>query len=90
MKNADMPAMPQNGTEGHSGDLNNSEDWGGSGLTKREQFSAMAMQGLLAKPAGEVHPEMVMFYAVSAADALLVELDKSITAHSEPQTEAQP
>lgn len=38
MNNADMPAMPQSGTEGVSGGLNSSEDWGGKGLTKREQF----------------------------------------------------
>ena len=38
MNNADMPAMPQSGTEGATGDLCSSEDWGGKGLTKREQF----------------------------------------------------
>ena len=42
-----MPAMPQSGTEGVSGGLNSSEDWGGKGLTKLDHFSGLAMQGIL-------------------------------------------
>lgn len=70
MKNADLPAIPQNRS-----DLP-------TGLTKREHFAAMAMQGLLSSASdsnGEwtncgvdnVASEAVMF-----ADALLAELEK--------------
>jgi hypothetical protein len=36
--NKDMPAMPQSGAFSASDDFNDSEDMGGSGLTKREHF----------------------------------------------------
>jgi hypothetical protein len=39
MKNADMPASPQNGTIEPSGDFHSSESMGGAGLTKREAFA---------------------------------------------------
>lgn len=54
------------------------------GLTKREYFAAMAMQGLLAQAANEVPKEGTMHvwnyeaiakYAVKAADELLKQLD---------------
>ena len=63
--NADKPAHPVQ-----------IEDW--HGLTKREHFAGLAMQGMLAAMEGDgilayprVAPE-----AVKAADALLAELDK--------------
>lgn len=51
MKNADMPAMPLTGDaytdiNGSSHSEGRYED--GMGLTKREHFAAMAMQGFLA------------------------------------------
>jgi hypothetical protein len=50
MLNRDMPAMPQNG-EYNGCDLpGTSDDFGGMGLTKREHFAAMAMQGFAANP----------------------------------------
>ena len=50
-----------------------------SGLTKREYFAAMAMQGYLASygPAEPVNSQHVAEKAVRCADALLTELEKS-------------
>lgn len=77
MGNADMPAMPQSGTEGNSGDLNSSEDWGGVGLTKREHFAGLAMQGFIAAGHGGMpNASELADYAVRYADALLLELAK--------------
>ena len=76
MKNSDMPAMPQSGTEGASGDLNNSGDWGGSGLTKREHFAGLAMQGLLSRSTQTLSMAQRINRSVEYADLLLRELDK--------------
>jgi hypothetical protein len=47
------------------------------GLTKREYFAAMAMQGLLANPiAPETEYEDNMLFAVQHADALIDQLNK--------------
>ncbi len=47
------------------------------GLTKREYFAAMAMQGLLACPARTDAPDdFVAQWAVNAADALIAALNK--------------
>jgi len=50
------------------------------GMTKRELFAAMALQGILASPVGhEMHGyDNVAREALSAADALLAELAKPI------------
>ena len=80
MKNADMPAMPQDA------DLL-VERIGlcptvGTGLTKREMFAMHAMQGLLSSASDSngiwtnEGPELVANEAVRFADALLAELDK--------------
>jgi hypothetical protein len=85
MRNSDMPAMPQNATDDAWGNPMTSEDNGGAGLTKREHFAAMAMQGLVStglppeinfgvssgKPPGQLYAEA----AVSIADALLAALE---------------
>ena len=54
------------------------------GLTKREYFAAVAMQGLLAvdelviyTPPATVHREIVACNAVSYADELIAELNKT-------------
>lgn len=47
------------------------------GLTKRELFAAMAMQGFLADPSYRESLKMLAFDAVVAADALLHELSRS-------------
>ena len=64
--NADQPANPTVHTNAH---LN--------GLTKREQFAAMAMQGLCANSiVGKHHlPENLAVEAVTCADALLKALE---------------
>ena len=48
----------------------------GSGLTKRELFAAMALQGLLVGEVGGQHPYSLSRDAVAHADALLAELAK--------------
>jgi len=72
MKNADMPAMPLPlGSETSSGQ---------DGLSKREHFAAMAMQGILANqynvPVREDQFDLVSKWSVMAADSLLKELEK--------------
>lgn len=49
---------------------------GGLGLTKRELFAAMAMQGLCARDDGEPSYHRAA-YAVEHADELLAALEKS-------------
>lgn len=46
------------------------------GLTKRELFAAMAMQGLFSNPDDRGHVAEYARFAVKAADALLAELAK--------------
>mgnify|MGYP003649890058 CR=1 FL=1 len=80
MNNSDMPAMPQSGTEGNSGDLTNSQDWGGSGLTKREHFAIELMAAARANAYMFERVDTCSLYlaigAIQDADALLKELDK--------------
>lgn len=45
------------------------------GLTKRELFAAMAMQGLMKYPG---NPDYVAHMAIQAADALIAELNKEV------------
>ena len=77
MNNADMPAMPHEFTfdtcEGTEHEMF-------SGLTKREHFAGLAMQGILANSNYEA-PRCkklsgMAIDAVAAADFLLKELDK--------------
>jgi hypothetical protein len=52
------------------------------GITKRELFAAMAMQGLLSNPTiinkvhGNSHIEWIKVHSILRADALLKELEK--------------
>ena len=83
MNNADMPAMPLtgdaytdiNGTANCQGSIQD-----GMGLTKREHFAGLAMQGLChaTNSAGEwAHDaDTVAIVAAKYADALLTELNK--------------
>lgn len=48
-----------------------------SGLTKREYFAAMAMQGLIANKPNS--PTVLSMDAIAYADALLKRLDKEAT-----------
>lgn len=74
MKNADMPAMPQDyvlwcESIGDCPTL-------ATGLTKREYFAAMAMQGMVRRDS-EPHPGALAYDAVVVADALLAELERT-------------
>ena len=67
MNNSDRPAMPlANADLGLGGD--------DLGLSKREHFAALAMQGLLA--CEDRRPEGLIREAVEHADALLAALEK--------------
>ena len=61
MNNSNKPAHPN--------------DWVGDGLTKREYFAAMAMQGILAHGTRE-KAEAAAFTAMIFADELLKQLSK--------------
>lgn len=75
MNNADSPAMPVSISGNDIGDVWNSlEIESGGGLTKREHFSGLAMQGLLCLRAGGDVQEIAQI-SVSFADALLEELE---------------
>ena len=50
------------------------------GLTKREYFAALALQGLLANPNNGT-PELQVPRAIKAADALIAALDDSTQNH---------
>jgi hypothetical protein len=83
MKNRDMPAMPLTDESGGLSDLTcgtHDSDYllqegrnFSTGLTKREHFAAMAMQGLAA--GGHDNAMAVVSQAVIMADALLEELE---------------
>lgn len=65
MNNADMPAMP----------VENTSDYY-HGLTKREYFAGLAMQGLLGEDVNHgYNVRTVAKWAVEQADALLYELN---------------
>lgn len=89
MKNADKPIYPQsenwqNDMEKHSAAPGKygHPSFEGIGLTKREYFAAMAMQGLLSLPTkGEFNSveqgiEAMVSFAVASADELLKQLEK--------------
>lgn len=69
------PAYPVPTTATANGDI---LQYGSPGLTRRELFAAMAMQGALASwpEHGRLEPEATARCAVSFADALLKELSK--------------
>ena len=74
MNNGDTPAMAQSGVSNIECD---SYDFGGRGLTKREHFAAIAMQGLLVNMGRNEFNDCVVVAdeAVNAADALLKALE---------------
>lgn len=74
MKSADMPAMPLGDGAVHLGSANPSA----IGLTKREHFAAIAMQGLCGAAWTEDWTlKEVATSAISHADALLAELERT-------------
>jgi hypothetical protein len=78
MKNSDMPAMPLNEPELWADGCGNSKATVfAHGLTKREYFAGLAMQGVLASDALHLVGKEIAGIAVSQADALLAELEES-------------
>jgi len=72
MTNADMPAMPISVSSSTHGNICSSDFAYGEGLTKREHFAGLAMQGLLAHYGTVVNGT----FAVEFADALLKALEQ--------------
>jgi hypothetical protein len=80
MNNSDMPAMPNTNPETYPTPCPINY---GHGLTKREHFAGLAMQGWLARCGNTPHsvklePDVIAAVALSMADALLAELDKGV------------
>ena len=68
IRNGEMPAMPPNAGWEHPQ---------AKGLTKREYFAGLAMQGILASDtSGSVKMDICVKISVEHADALLAELEK--------------
>lgn len=67
-------AYPDGGVTHQNGQV----EWGQPGLTKRELFAAMALQGMMSAEAPDVeyHADATARRAVGFADALLAELAK--------------
>lgn len=86
MNNSDMPATAQDADWKKDMEMHIAKpsDYGkpsldGSGLTKREHFAAMAMQGLCANSCDDAWGMTIIDtteLAVQMADALLLELEK--------------
>ena len=78
--NGEMAAMPVSVTLGPSGDFMTSADYGYTGLTKREHFAAMAIQGIVSNSTcrtGEPEwKETIVRDAIDIADALLLALEQ--------------
>ena len=67
--NGDLPAMPITNEQAQDADM-----WG---LTKREMMAMHMMNGLLSKSGHSLNERDVARDAVRAADALLVELERT-------------
>ena len=79
MKNSETPAMPL--TQNLLDDLTYVCVTESLGLTKREHFAGLALQGWLARCANaphtaELNPDSIAEVAVSFADALLKQLER--------------
>ena len=70
-----MPVMAKNNEDGL---LYKVGEQPRAGLTIREYFAAMAMQGLLARSTDRAQTEMLMEGSVEMADALIAELSKEV------------
>lgn len=78
MKNADRPASPFKEVTSMQGGVITRYD-NHKGLTKREHFAAMAMQGLVMKDEFCIEDktvEIMALWSVKCADALLKELGR--------------
>jgi hypothetical protein len=75
MKNAILPASPfQEVTSIHGGCVTGYKNY--KGLTKREHFASMMMQGLLSNPDKDFFRDDLAEEAVALADSLLAALEK--------------
>lgn len=85
MNNSDMPAMPckrgpsnaEKQQHGFDGLIGNAPDVLMKGLTKREHFAGLAMQGLLADFQVDGTHKEISNVAIKMADALLAELENT-------------
>lgn len=80
MKNGDMPAMPLSIEQAENlyGFIHgNHGEPDGLGLTKREHFAGLALQGMCGDPDRKGEFSNYARDAVMMADALLAELEKS-------------
>lgn len=79
MENGKQPAHPVRTYKEFADDFRNGfKVWGGidpTGLTKREQFAAMAMQGLLGDHTLALSKQEIAAIAVGCADELLKALE---------------
>ena len=74
MKNSDMPAMPNSNTDTYPTPCK--IEWA-HGITKREHFAGLAMQGLIVNAGRNAFCfNTLTVEAIRQADLLLVELDK--------------
>ena len=76
MKNADLPAMPQNNSETLC-QQTGTPHYMHSGLTKREYFAGLAMQSLAAESGRYGSTGDMAYDAVKLAGALLAELERT-------------
>ena len=77
MNNADKPAMPISVSSSTHGNICSSDFDFGEGLTKREHFAGLAMQGFLAHYGTAGEGEVVIGLAIYYADELLKALENS-------------
>jgi len=79
METPDKPAFPIINSDGYATnfDLLQGEDAGAIGLTKREYFAALAMQGLLGNPYNNSNTiAFLAELAIKSSDELLKQLEK--------------
>jgi hypothetical protein len=68
--------MTKQKTKPHEPAFNYHAGYPEEGLTKREYFAAMALQGVLSQSQFLINSEKFAKFAVEAADALIAELNK--------------
>jgi hypothetical protein len=76
MNNSDMPAQPISVSSRGEGVICSSDFEYGEGLTKREHFAGLAMQGFISQCRND-GDKVCVTLAVGYADALLKELEVS-------------
>lgn len=75
MKNSDMPAMPvsEDDAQIQDGDIS---CYGYTGLSKREHFAGLAMQGFLSREETNMDAESIVSASIDYADLLLDRLEE--------------